>query len=301
MRAIVGVDGSRSSRQALDLFLKLRFEPCEVVLVHAIESALPDGSFPEFPSGHPLGDAMRDNVATGSRILRQAHARAMAYGIDAGTELLYGEPAKMLMAAAEREEADLIVVGSNRRPPLDDFLLGSTARTLLHDAPQHLLVGRRPVTRSQKLVAVLAADHRKEPQRVASEVLSLCPKGIGKLGVLTVSPLGLDDLERVGDLPVAVPQAAEWIEGGLKTENTHLAERLSTLGARCEPIVVDGEMPACAIVMAANRLEADLVIVGAERHGFLDRHLRRSVSEGLLANDQRGLLVLRPERRDHHE
>ena len=51
------------------------------------------------------------------------------------TLVLDGPAAEALAAAAEREHADIIIIGSRGRSKLAGLVLGSTAHTLLHIAP----------------------------------------------------------------------------------------------------------------------------------------------------------------------
>ena len=65
-------------------------------------------------------------------------------GFDAHVlELRVGDPRDEVIAAAEEHDADLIVIGSNNRGPINRFLLGSTARGVLNHTPCDVLVCRR--------------------------------------------------------------------------------------------------------------------------------------------------------------
>lgn len=297
MKVVIGLDEFLPSRQAVDLFLELGFPACDTLLAYVIESMLPDGSFTDLSADHPIGKMMREAAAIGRDVLDQSRCRFQDRGLDCRTDLLYGPPGKVLLDTASRESADLIVVGCNRRSALDDLLLGSTARALLHEAPQHLLIGRQPVGRAGGLNAVLAIDQRDNADNIVSELLQLHPEALGRIDILTVNSFGCSDLGNLDKLPAPLAEVEGWISEGLEEKNECLARVLSQLGADCRPVVVEGEDPAHAITIAADQAQADLIIIGAERHGFLDRHVRRCVSEGLLANDKRSLLVLRPKQR----
>ena len=53
-----------------------------------------------------------------------------------------GDPRDEIIKAAEQLKADLIVIGSNKRGPINRLLLGSTARSVLNQAPCDVLVCR---------------------------------------------------------------------------------------------------------------------------------------------------------------
>jgi nucleotide-binding universal stress UspA family protein len=74
----------------------------------------------------------------------QEHAQALLAGIGDGvrTEIVEGRPAEALAVLAEREGAQMVVVGSYGERPLRGILLGSTPYRLLHGCPVPVLVVR---------------------------------------------------------------------------------------------------------------------------------------------------------------
>lgn len=67
-----------------------------------------------------------------------------AAGLDpSAIEIRTGDPRDEIVAAGEEHQADLIVIGSNNRGPINRFLLGSTARGVLNHTPCDVLVCRR--------------------------------------------------------------------------------------------------------------------------------------------------------------
>lgn len=77
--------------------------------------------------------------AAGEHALRPAEALLRAAGIGFTSEIAVGEPAQTLLALAEREGCDLVVIGSHGTGGLRKALLGSVSERLLRDA-------RLPVT-----------------------------------------------------------------------------------------------------------------------------------------------------------
>jgi nucleotide-binding universal stress UspA family protein len=68
-------------------------------------------------------------------------AQRHAFEADA-VDLRGGDPRDEIVAAAEEYDADLIVIGSNKRNALNRLLLGSTARGVLNHTPCDVLVCR---------------------------------------------------------------------------------------------------------------------------------------------------------------
>ena len=55
-----------------------------------------------------------------------------------------GQPAKIILTAAEQFNVDLIIMGSHRHTVIGDTLLGTTTRKVLHSATHPVLVVRIP-------------------------------------------------------------------------------------------------------------------------------------------------------------
>lgn len=92
-------------------------------------------------SGAPVDQ--RDLVAE----LRRAHEDAIEAALDSvpddlpvRTIVQQGSPALAIIAQAERDDHDLIVMGSRGRGELRSFLLGSVSRHVLHDSPVPVLI-----------------------------------------------------------------------------------------------------------------------------------------------------------------
>lgn len=70
-------------------------------------------------------------------------SRLAEYGVDGARQLLrpqQGSPAGAIRAGAEQVQADLIVMGTNRRTGMHRLLLGSVAQEVLVDATQDVLI-----------------------------------------------------------------------------------------------------------------------------------------------------------------
>ncbi|HTE21241.1 MAG TPA: universal stress protein [Armatimonadota bacterium] len=145
-RALVALDTSRVSeavmRAAAWLPLPLETELRLVTVLPPTES---------LTAGSPMiwaaatGDL--DEIKEGS--LKEAEARLRELGRmvqhtrrAVAAEVLWGDPASTLVAAAKREEADLIVLGARGEGGVDDFLLGSVSEHLARNASCSVMVVR---------------------------------------------------------------------------------------------------------------------------------------------------------------
>lgn len=131
-RVLLGVDGSAGSlgavRHVIDLagagarleaFVVAAQEP-----TYLYEVILP-------PDAEVLE---RWSAAAGRQAVEQAEALLRAAGIEFESEVVAGDPASVLLAAAERHRCDLIVIGARGRGPVKGLLLGSVSQAVLHGA-----------------------------------------------------------------------------------------------------------------------------------------------------------------------
>ena len=294
MKVILGIDHSPSSSAALELVLRMKFEDLQLVLVHSVESVLPGGAFVD-AKGHRVADLAIENRKSSSVLLREAQDRAELYGVEAQAQTCLGDPLQAIQSVADERDADLIAIGRNQHSAWEALFLGSTAKRLLHDSKRHLLIAHSSVEAKGNLRALFAVDQRFETSAYIDALVEMRPKGLGEIDLLTVNCTDdVDARELVHGLPVTTDVAESWISAGLRERNETLAKRLGELGASVTPRVAFGDVPDNTLAGIAERGGADLVIIGAHRHGFLDRHLHHSVSEALLAAGPRGLMVLRP-------
>ncbi|MDP8928770.1 MAG: universal stress protein [Actinomycetota bacterium] len=123
-KIVVGTDGSETATRALLAAARLASQTAGEILVVLAHDPSP---MPE---------------AVARETLSRAVAAAGEEGIAARSELVRGQPAASIVSAAERDEADLIVVGSKGMGKARRFRLGAVAEQVAHDAPCDLLIIR---------------------------------------------------------------------------------------------------------------------------------------------------------------
>jgi nucleotide-binding universal stress UspA family protein len=140
MRILVATDGSRGSVAALNFAVRLaaRDSRSELIVL-SVESG----------EAHPPSLPCRDVKSTGSarshaqRILECAARELNHKGAQARLRFISargaGEVPEAISREADRLRADLVVVGSEGRDTLNEWVLGGTALRLIY-------VARRPVT-----------------------------------------------------------------------------------------------------------------------------------------------------------
>jgi nucleotide-binding universal stress UspA family protein len=139
-RILIATDGSRASAEAIEFGLELVEEhDAAALFVHVAPSTdvLPVGGFvgaiPRVP--HEL-DA--DDRAP----LEEAERLAEQHGVRATSKLLAGDTVDEIVAFADSQDVDLIVVGSRGHGSLASALLGSVSRGVLRESKRPVLVVR---------------------------------------------------------------------------------------------------------------------------------------------------------------
>lgn len=133
-RVLVGVDGSANARRALEWAIELAAPTgAEVAVVHAA------GLLTRFGDG-PLVPAHAHMTELQERLEREWCAPLALAGVPYRAILADGAPVLALLAAAEREQADVIVVGSRGEGGFAELRLGSTSQQLAEHADRPVLI-----------------------------------------------------------------------------------------------------------------------------------------------------------------
>lgn len=144
-RILVAVDESAASRRAasfVDGFF--RGDDVSITAVNVARSPVPwmapvpFGAAFTWPYGPDDGDAMDAAIAE-----EEANATAVAAAQaphDADIEVVFGETVEAIVKAAEDENADLVVVGSNDKGFLQRLLDGSVSQRLTRQSTRPVLV-----------------------------------------------------------------------------------------------------------------------------------------------------------------
>ncbi len=129
-------------------------DPAGSAARHAVALAAPTGAalavlhvvntHLAFSLGIYQHEALRELRRDGERALATVADLARAAGIEAQTDMAEGRPAEVIVAEADRLEADLVVVGSHGHGALSDILLGSVSQFVLHHAHVPVLIVRPP-------------------------------------------------------------------------------------------------------------------------------------------------------------
>ena len=141
MNFVVAVDGSEAADRALEYALTM-VEPlgATITIVHSVEPHIVVEGGEEPVAGvaatgdRIVAESLEDAEARGERILEEAQSHATAAGVEATSELLYGDPAEALPTYAEDVGADGLFVGHRGISKRYEGLVGSVAKEIVERA-----------------------------------------------------------------------------------------------------------------------------------------------------------------------
>jgi nucleotide-binding universal stress UspA family protein len=176
--------------------------------------------------------------------------------IDSGVQIWEGTVSQVLTSAIDRDNADLVVLGTHGRTGVAKFLLGSSAEEILRNAPCPVLtIGPHAQAKQQwQLNDVLyATDFSPASLSGARYAIGFAQEYNARLTLLhVVEQRGVDELVHESDLTAPSERLLRNLvpQGALREE------------PRCE---VEQGAPADKILEVAQRVHTGLIVLGARR------------------------------------
>ena len=292
IRILAGIDSTHYPN-ALRFLDRLRFATASVHLMHVVETMLPETSFSELGSDHPMTIAFEEMKRQGLVHLANAEETLRSSGYEVKRSITSGDPARCLIETAHEESADLIAVGSAQKGHWGSLFYGSVAKSLTAAANSSLLIAKSPQTSDEGLKAVLATDHSPYCNDCIDRFFEFQINGIRHVTVLT--SLNPKDAHRIGKVlheGEVEAMDSEHIRTATKSANAALCDRLSAQGIECDSIVSEGS-PQEAIASAMKATSADLLILGAQGHSAWDRFRMGSLSNFQVVATPHNVLIMR--------
>jgi nucleotide-binding universal stress UspA family protein len=141
--ALIPVDGSDTALRAVRRFADLvRDTPRTNAILMNVEPALP--FVDRMAGGSPDEErrflqSLRDKA---EKLLAPARVELERAGVHTTIAVEFGDPADTIVARAKDWDADLIVIGSDRRGTIGSLLPGSVAQRVLHHSDLPVLLVR---------------------------------------------------------------------------------------------------------------------------------------------------------------
>jgi nucleotide-binding universal stress UspA family protein len=228
----------------------------------------------------PELDAMRKRLML-DEVRRMVSVEPMAdpsWAVD----VQLGAPAETLASVAETRAASLMIMGIGRHNPLDRLLgTETTLATLRHMRVPIMAVGNGFSSAPQR--AVVGMDFSPASMRAARLALQLLGRS-GRMTLVHVRPRF--------DYPSEEWRAwdQEYARGLVPLFADAVAQLAAPHGVEVETATVRGD-PAGALLAYAQQSNADLLALGTQRHGVLERLLIGSVATRVLRNTRIATIV----------
>jgi nucleotide-binding universal stress UspA family protein len=194
----------------------------------------------------------------------------------------------VIARTARQENAQLIVIGSGQRAPMDRWLGAETALKVTRLATVPVLVVPRVASELPRraLIAIDFSDYSLHAARAVLEVMGERPHAF--LVHMMWPPVEIE----------AFPSLVEWRRTYRQASEVGLEEIAAELRAHrsvdIECVVAEGE-PFEQLLGLAGRLNVDVIAAGSQGYGFLGRLLMGSVSTRLIRGAPCAVLVAPPE------
>ncbi|MEX5215845.1 MAG: universal stress protein [Nitrospiraceae bacterium] len=297
MNVLCAVDGSEYSHWGVEALRVLVDRPPErVVLLHTVEPRLPKSS--GSPSPARVARVIRALDERGTTLLRQmAQVASVALGqggtsakTTIETALAHGRPATSIVVQARRRRATLVILGSRGLSDIRGFLLGSVSRHVLAEAPCSVLILKRPLSSLDQVV--LAVDGSKHSRRACEFACQWLFQESIHVSVLSVAGDGLTEMaSRVMPASQIQDLTRPQIDRAQELVSQYRDQVLKT-GCSVTTEVRTGHTSE-QILQHAERLKADLIIVGSRGLRGSERLELGSVAESVLKYAPCSVLVVK--------
>lgn len=281
MHILLAVDASPDSRQAAEMIKHFAQAPdLDVLNVVDIEALKHAYDFPTMPAGYY--ESYRNEVSeVAERVLHEVRAELSPCVRQIRLIADTGDAAESIIQTAEESRTQLIVLGQRGMTATPAFLLGGVSQKVATYAPCSVLVVKKSPAALERIV--LAVDGSEASNR-AAQFLSRSPfKGLVRLVVVTVwtAPGALNRQSATEVAQATGERLLHKAADSLRGEHYEVSTEW-----------LQGD-PAFAIMDAAARHEAQLIVVGARGLKAIKRFLLGSVSQKVLVHAACSVLIVR--------
>ena len=283
-RIVCPVDFSDYSRRALDHAVAIaRWHGAHVLALHVHQLATP--AFAAAPALAAesfqvirLSDSEREQLDTSLRDWVAAEA-APGVSVETAVEEEFNVP-ETIVSYAARVGADLITLATHGRSGFRKFVLGSVAEKVLRTSPCAVLVvpphapdavPRAPVA-YQRIVCPV--DFSKASPHSLDIAASLADESGGRLTAVHIFEMPAE----LSDLPT--PDLTEYRAMGFERARRCLKKMTGSVQPKCgiDELLLAGK-PAREILRLADEQQADLIVMGVQGRGAIERMLFGSVTQ----------------------
>jgi nucleotide-binding universal stress UspA family protein len=221
-------------------------------------------------------------------------SRTAKRGISVHTRIATGIPSEEVLAAAQAEDSDLIVVGTKGKTGLEHVVLGSTAERIIRSAPCPVLAVRMQESTTQGGVAV-SLDRVLVPIDFSDCSLDALEYAVLFAQRVKASLTLLHVFEPVSyglDFTLLHREKREHERDAMKGRLSALVSAVTSAGVSAE-YQLRGGLPADSILDAAQTHPTDVIIMGTHGRRGLSHVWCGSVAEAVLRKARCPVLTVR--------
>lgn len=273
-KALVGVDQSPAEESLLSCLPDLRRWGIEsVVLAYVIRIGYAQGA------GYGHEDDFRAWLETDAAPLREA-------GLTVTTSVTAsGAPAAELLAVAQTEGADLVVVGSRSHNFLYEVFLGSVAKDVIRKSELPVLIARLEATKAGQSETCAAICGRALDQILLATDMSAQSRSAEEAAVRLAGNAG-----RIDCLTVLADDASEDERQAVETRHRELGQRIADSGGKAGSRILQGN-PA-EIIARTGQEGYSLIIVGKHGRNWVANKIIGSTAAKVCEISRRPVLMM---------
>ncbi len=227
-----------------------------------------------------LNEARRASMAED---VRRALSIAASGDPSWDVDIVMGSPARTLASEAIRRHAPMIVMGIGRHNPLDRLFGTETTLATLRES-QVPVLAVCPTFSAAPVHAVVGLDFSEASMQAARLAARLLAPA-GRLTLVHVRPRfehpSSDWQAWDADYSRSLPPLFDKVRAQLGTSESMIIETVTVRGD-----------PAASLLSFAQQTQADLIAVGTQRHGFLERLVVGSVASRVLRTSRCAVLAV---------
>ncbi len=265
-KALIPFDGSESSKNALK----------QACLMEGIKALHILSVFPVYEGDLELIgiDKIKQTIeGPVKELIEQAASIAQNYGVDALTEVRYGEPYKEIVSYAEELNCDIIIMGRKGISQVERQLIGSvTARVVGHSKKDVLVIPQKAELEFKKIL--VAMDESEFSQRALARAIELSKEYGSALEMVYV-------VFTYGKFFALAPEATNEIKAKAKEFVKSIEEVATNQGVKLVTNIVEGEAH-IGIIKTAEQKDADLIVMGSHGRSGISKLILGSVTEKVM-------------------
>jgi nucleotide-binding universal stress UspA family protein len=268
-----------------------RLFDAEILLVHVVPLVmLPlEGYFPPHMYDELVQSARREAEAGFDRLL----GSVVGSGLKVRIRLEDGGPAERILAVANEEQADVVIVGTHGRAGLERAILGSVADRLVRQAPCPVLtvqptLGDKPGGKIRRIC--YATDFSPTARAAWPWVVSLASAADAEIDLAHVTFSPVPDRHLSAE---ALGRMAHTLHEQGRLEAQRFLERSPFPGGRINVCLLHGD-PGEQIVHQAQAQSADLIVMGTHGWSGLVRWMLGSVAHHVIQTAPCPVLTVAP-------